>query len=283
MRDILSVSDRRRPTRVEALPAFLWAAVIMANQTAKMHILINPTFQSMCLGNILQLTAARCTPENAAAGVTAQSLVEKVREAIVKVTDEYMRKVEAQVGFLKALTTQVQKIAAYGDAIKPLVNLSIPSITLPTSDRPVTCSPPSAPPPTSHSASVPWRMLPRHFEGKGGFNFFRKFTICESQCVLRIGFTGRVALITAAHKNAESASTRDGRREHYLGDVGNRRREHCGDVHDETAGGISGSFPPVDCSQDVIQSDHPTTVRHPVPSAERHRSSTAPEPGHLNS
>nr|GLL36016.1 salutaridinol 7-O-acetyltransferase-like [Ipomoea trifida] len=42
MRDILSVSDRRRrPTRVEALSAFLWAAVIRANnnQTAKMYIL----------------------------------------------------------------------------------------------------------------------------------------------------------------------------------------------------------------------------------------------------
>nr|GMD34454.1 hypothetical protein Iba_chr09cCG12210 [Ipomoea batatas] len=34
------------------------------------------------------------------------------------------------------------------------------STTLPTSDRPVTGSPPS----TSHTVSVPWRMLPRQFE-----------------------------------------------------------------------------------------------------------------------
>nr|GMD34480.1 hypothetical protein Iba_chr09cCG12470 [Ipomoea batatas] len=35
--------------------------------------------------------------------------------------------------------------------------------TLPTSDRPVT-GPPAAPPSTSHTESVPWRMLPRHCE-----------------------------------------------------------------------------------------------------------------------
>nr|GMD39307.1 vinorine synthase-like [Ipomoea batatas] len=127
MRDEYMLSDRRRPTSVEALSAFLWAALIRANQNAKMHILVqvtdlrkrlNPPLPSMCLGNFLYVTAARWMRENAAAdgaGVTPQSLVGKIREAILKVTGDHVRKIEAQGG----LTNEIEKIAAFGvDAIK---------------------------------------------------------------------------------------------------------------------------------------------------------------------
>ncbi|XP_031092758.1 stemmadenine O-acetyltransferase-like [Ipomoea triloba] len=122
MRDEYMLSDRRRPTSVEALSAFLWAALIRANQNAKMHILVqvidlrkrlNPPFPSMCLGNFLYVAAARWMRENA--GVTAQSLVGKIREAIVKVTGDHVRKIEAQGG----LTAEIEKLVAFGvDAIK---------------------------------------------------------------------------------------------------------------------------------------------------------------------
>ncbi|XP_019158331.1 PREDICTED: salutaridinol 7-O-acetyltransferase-like [Ipomoea nil] len=123
MRDEYILPDRRRPSSVEALSAFLWAAVIRANQNAKMHILIqvtdlrkrlNPSFQSMCLGNFVYVTAARWMSDGAG-GVTAQSLVGKIRESIKKVTGEHVSKIEVQGG----LTTEVEKIAAFGvDAIK---------------------------------------------------------------------------------------------------------------------------------------------------------------------
>nr|GMD39305.1 vinorine synthase-like [Ipomoea batatas] len=127
MRDEYILSDRRRPTSVEALSAFIWAALIRANQNAKMHILmhvtdlrkrLNPPFPSMCLGNFLYVTGAQWMRENAAAdgeGVTAQSLVGKIRESITKVTGDYVRKLEGQGG----LTTEIEKIAAFDvDAIK---------------------------------------------------------------------------------------------------------------------------------------------------------------------
>ncbi|XP_019158329.1 PREDICTED: salutaridinol 7-O-acetyltransferase-like [Ipomoea nil] len=131
MRDEYILPDRRRPTSVEALSAFLWAAVIRANdQNAKMHILIlftdlrkrlNPPFQSMCLGNIVYLTAARWMSDGAG-GVTAQSLVGKIREAIMKVTGEHVSKIEASGG----LTTEMEKIAAFGvDKIKFFVISSL--------------------------------------------------------------------------------------------------------------------------------------------------------------
>ncbi|XP_019158330.1 PREDICTED: salutaridinol 7-O-acetyltransferase-like [Ipomoea nil] len=123
MRDEYILSDRCRPSSVEALSAFLWAAVIRANQNAKMYLLtqatdlrkrLNPPFPSMCLGNIVYLTAARWMSDGAG-GVTAQSLVGKIREAIMKVTGEHVSKIEAQGG----LATEIEKIAAFGvDKIK---------------------------------------------------------------------------------------------------------------------------------------------------------------------
>ncbi|XP_019166915.1 PREDICTED: salutaridinol 7-O-acetyltransferase-like [Ipomoea nil] len=123
MRDEYTLPDRRRPTSVEALSAFIWAAVIRANQNAKMHILIhvtdlrkrlNPPFPSMCLGNFVYVTGARWMADGAG-GVTPQSLVGNIREAIIKVTGEYVRKIETQGG----LTTEIEKIAAFGvDEIK---------------------------------------------------------------------------------------------------------------------------------------------------------------------
>nr|GMD72306.1 hypothetical protein Iba_chr12fCG7340 [Ipomoea batatas] len=83
------------------------------------------------------------------------------------------------------------------------------SATLPTRNPAVTLPPPSAS--DSHRAVTTWLMLPRHCEGSGGFNFFRKFTTFVSKCVFRFGFAGRIARITAAHMNADNAFTLDGR------------------------------------------------------------------------
>ncbi|CAH9104536.1 unnamed protein product [Cuscuta europaea] len=111
IKDELVVSGRR-PTRVEAMSAFVWAAVIRANVLAnpklKMHILTNavelrgrlvPPLPPTCLGNINQLTAARW---EAGAGVTALSLMGRVRESIRRMDDGYVRRLHEGGGYLKA-------------------------------------------------------------------------------------------------------------------------------------------------------------------------------------
>nr|GMD49049.1 hypothetical protein Iba_scaffold1357413CG0010 [Ipomoea batatas] len=91
------------------------------------------------------------------------------------------------------------------------------SATLPTRNPGVTLPSPSAS--DSHRAATAWLMLPRHCEGSGGFNFFRKFTTFVSKCVFRFGFAGRIARITAAHMNADNAFTLDGREKGISGDL----------------------------------------------------------------
>ncbi|XP_019184020.1 PREDICTED: vinorine synthase-like [Ipomoea nil] len=119
----------RRPSRVEALSAFVWAAVIratlQANPNLKMHLLtkminvrnkLNPPFPSQCLGNIYQMVAARWELEADRGGsVTAGFLVGRVVEAIHKVTDDYMREMHAEGGYLRA-ALDVSKAAALHNA-----------------------------------------------------------------------------------------------------------------------------------------------------------------------
>nr|GMD65820.1 vinorine synthase-like [Ipomoea batatas] len=104
-------------SRVEALSAFIWAAVIRAtlpaNPNLKTHLLaivvnlrnkLNPPFPSQCLGNIMQAVAARWESEADGGGrVTPGFLVGRVVEAIDKITDDYMREMHVEGGFLRAI------------------------------------------------------------------------------------------------------------------------------------------------------------------------------------
>ncbi|XP_031111821.1 stemmadenine O-acetyltransferase-like [Ipomoea triloba] len=124
----------RRPSRVEALSAFIWAAVIkaslLANPNLKMHLLailvnlrnkLNPPFPSHCLGNIMQAVAARWESEADGGGrVTPGFLVGRVAEAIHKVTDNYLREMHAEGGYLKALLGVLKGLLHNVDETKTL-------------------------------------------------------------------------------------------------------------------------------------------------------------------
>ncbi|XP_019184050.1 PREDICTED: vinorine synthase-like [Ipomoea nil] len=124
---------RRRPSRVEALSAFIWAAVIRAilpvNPNLKMHMLINlvnlrkklnPPLHSECLGNIFHTVAARWDSEADGGGsVNAGFLVGRVAEAINKVTNDYVRAMHEEDGFLKAILN-VSKPFRNADEFKSL-------------------------------------------------------------------------------------------------------------------------------------------------------------------
>ncbi|XP_019161847.1 PREDICTED: vinorine synthase-like [Ipomoea nil] len=111
------MKHHRRPSRVEALSAFFWAAVIratlLANPSLKAHLLthvvnlrkkLNPPLPSHCLGNINQVTRAGWkVVDGAGQRVTAESLVGRVVEAIDKVTNEYVREMHVEGGYLRAI------------------------------------------------------------------------------------------------------------------------------------------------------------------------------------
>nr|GLL36025.1 vinorine synthase-like [Ipomoea trifida] len=97
----------RRPSRVEALSAFVWAAVIratlVANPTLKTHLLshyvnlrkkVDPPLPSQCLGNIIQGTES--VWEVTSGPVSARSVVGRVVEAIDKVTKDYVREMHTE-------------------------------------------------------------------------------------------------------------------------------------------------------------------------------------------
>ncbi|CAH9098190.1 unnamed protein product [Cuscuta europaea] len=107
---------RPRPTRVEALSAFIWAAVIRATlrvtPNLKTHLLTNvvdlrrrmdPPFPPTCLGNINQITDAKWAADAGAGAITGQSVIGSVREAIVKVNDGYVRKMHGGGGYLRQI------------------------------------------------------------------------------------------------------------------------------------------------------------------------------------
>nr|GMD72316.1 vinorine synthase-like [Ipomoea batatas] len=123
----------RRPSRVQALSAFIWAAVIRAilavNPNLKTHLLtnvvnlrkkLNPPFPSQCLGNINQVVAARWESEADGGGrITAGFLLGRVMEAIHKVTDDYVREMHVEGGYLRAILG-VSKALHIADEIKVL-------------------------------------------------------------------------------------------------------------------------------------------------------------------
>nr|GMD67988.1 vinorine synthase-like [Ipomoea batatas] len=123
----------RRPSRVQALSAFIWAAVIRAilavNPNLKTHLLtnavnlrkkVNPTFPSQCLGNINQVVAAQWESEADGGGrITAGFLLGRVMEAIHKVTDDYVREMHVEGGYLRAILG-VSKALHIADEIKVL-------------------------------------------------------------------------------------------------------------------------------------------------------------------
>ncbi|XP_019179899.1 PREDICTED: vinorine synthase-like [Ipomoea nil] len=115
---------RRFPSRVEALSAFIWAAVIrailQANPNRKTHLLgnmvnlrkkFNPPFPSQCLGNIYQAVAARWESEaDGGESVTAGFLVGRVAEAMDKITDDYVREMYVEGGFLRVVSDLIKAL-----------------------------------------------------------------------------------------------------------------------------------------------------------------------------
>ncbi|XP_031098654.1 stemmadenine O-acetyltransferase-like [Ipomoea triloba] len=119
IRDRYTQPDHR-PSRVVALAAFLWAAVIRAtrevDQDFKTHTLtmsmdlrkrFNPPFPTYCLGSINQVVGARWERggdgKESSAAVDGGVLVRKVQEAISKIDDNYIQKMHIGGGYLKEL------------------------------------------------------------------------------------------------------------------------------------------------------------------------------------
>nr|GMD80198.1 vinorine synthase-like [Ipomoea batatas] len=122
---IKAIRDRytqpeHRPSRVVALAAFLWAALIRATREAdqdfKTHTLtmsvdlrkrFNPPFPTYCLGSINQVVGARWESggdgKESAVAVDGGVLIGKVREAISKIDDNYIKKMHIEGGYLKEL------------------------------------------------------------------------------------------------------------------------------------------------------------------------------------
>ncbi|XP_031093045.1 vinorine synthase-like [Ipomoea triloba] len=117
----------RRPSRVEALSAFVWAAVIRAtlpvNPILKTHWLshivnfrkkLNPPLPSKCLGNILYGTDTVWEVDGGEP-VIGRSLVGRVVEAMDKFTSDYVREMQAEGGFLKSVRARRSKISDYNE------------------------------------------------------------------------------------------------------------------------------------------------------------------------
>nr|GMD82874.1 vinorine synthase-like [Ipomoea batatas] len=113
-------APKHRSSRVVALAAFLWAAVIRATREAdqdfKTHTLtmsvdlrkrFNPPFPTYCLGSINQVVGARWERgdegKESSAAVDGGVLIGKVREAISKIDDNYIKKMHIEGGYLKEL------------------------------------------------------------------------------------------------------------------------------------------------------------------------------------
>nr|GMD36176.1 vinorine synthase-like [Ipomoea batatas] len=125
----------RRPSRVEALSAFVWAAVIratlVANPTLKTHLLshyvnlrkkVDPPLPSQCLGNIIQGTESAW--EVASGPIFARSVVGRVVEAIDKVTKDYVREMHTEGGFLRSIIARRSKIIDYNKGETKTLNIS---------------------------------------------------------------------------------------------------------------------------------------------------------------
>nr|GMD34466.1 vinorine synthase-like [Ipomoea batatas] len=125
----------RRPSRVEALSAFVWAAVIratlVANPILKTHLLshyvnlrnkVDPPLPSQCLGNIIQGTESAW--EVASGPVSARSVVGRVVEAIDKVTKDYVREMHTEGGFLRSIIARRSKIIDYNKGETKTLNIS---------------------------------------------------------------------------------------------------------------------------------------------------------------
>nr|GMD34452.1 vinorine synthase-like [Ipomoea batatas] len=127
----------RRPSRVEALSAFLWAAVIratlVANPILKTHWLshivnfrkkLNPPLPSECLGNILHGTDTVWEVDRGGEPVTGRSLVGRVVEAMDKFTSDYVREMQAEDGFLRSVRARRSKISDYNEGEIKVLSIS---------------------------------------------------------------------------------------------------------------------------------------------------------------
>ncbi|XP_019171406.1 PREDICTED: vinorine synthase-like isoform X2 [Ipomoea nil] len=125
----------RRPSRVEALSAFVWAAVIRAtlpvNPILKKHSVshivnfrkkLNPPVPSQCLGNILYGTSADWEV-GGGEQVTGQSLVGRVVEAMDKFTSDYVREMQ-EGGFLRSVKALLSKKTDYNEGEIKVLSIS---------------------------------------------------------------------------------------------------------------------------------------------------------------
>ncbi|XP_057990778.1 stemmadenine O-acetyltransferase-like [Hevea brasiliensis] len=91
-----------RPSRFEAVSALIWGASIAAtretDETVDYHVAmsvvdlrkkLNPPLPQQCIGNICQVTTAKCSMEKS---TDYNELAQKIRESIRKVDDESVRK-----------------------------------------------------------------------------------------------------------------------------------------------------------------------------------------------
>ncbi|GKU93645.1 hypothetical protein SLEP1_g7221 [Rubroshorea leprosula] len=89
-----------RPTRVEAVSALIWGAVMAMEKTGNipMHVavfpvnlrkIMNPVLPELCIGNIYQLTMATSMMEK---NIKHSSLAGKIHESIKRMKEEYVRK-----------------------------------------------------------------------------------------------------------------------------------------------------------------------------------------------
>ncbi|XP_031091094.1 (13S,14R)-1,13-dihydroxy-N-methylcanadine 13-O-acetyltransferase AT1-like [Ipomoea triloba] len=126
----------RRPSRVEALSAFVWAALIRAtlpvNPNLKTHWLshivnfrkkLNPPLPSKCLGNILNETDTVWEVDRGEL-VTGRSLVRRVVEVMDKFTSDYVREMQAEGGFLKSIRARRSKISDYNEGEIKVLSIS---------------------------------------------------------------------------------------------------------------------------------------------------------------
>nr|GMD31275.1 vinorine synthase-like [Ipomoea batatas] len=140
IRNQYSQSEHSRgPSRVVALSAFVWAAVIratlVANPTLKTHLLthyvnlrnkLNPPLPSQCLGNILHGTESVWEVDDGTAGepVTGQSLVGRVVEAMDKVTTDYVREMHTEGAFLRSILARRSKVIDYNKGETNVLSIS---------------------------------------------------------------------------------------------------------------------------------------------------------------
>ncbi|XP_019155363.1 PREDICTED: salutaridinol 7-O-acetyltransferase-like [Ipomoea nil] len=115
----------QRPSRVEALTALVWAAVINATptQTATLSCMVNlrrrmePPLPPNCLGTLVDEAIVLCQEaKDGGTVVTAVELVQRIRDAFRAVKDGEARKVYGEGGWLRAVIARGYELVRNRDS-----------------------------------------------------------------------------------------------------------------------------------------------------------------------